>query len=466
MGRVDRLSFFAKTSPTPPIDKRGKHANPNAMSDETVRRIHQHIKSFPAIESHYGRGSTSKKYLSSHLSVVKMHEMYMEAFEPEEYSKLEAGEVPTPAVSYEFYRKYFNTHFNLSFGVPKTDTCSKCDELNVQINDATIPTEKQKFQEEKREHLHLAQEFYAEMRTSTEMSRENENIACFAFDFQQNLPLPHIPTNDIFYLRQLWVYVFGIHDCASNNAHMYVWPENTAGRGSSEVVSCLNHYFENLVGIDTVVLFSDSCGGQNKNSTVIQYLYTLVKLGKFKCIRHVFPIRGHSFLPCDRDFAKTESKKRRIERLYTPDHWMQVIRTARKAKPFTVVQVSQDMVLDFPTHFSQFFKKTVVSGGERMRIRDARMFEYSSDHPNEVWVKYSLSGNDEWGKFVIEKKRSGPPSLPSEKLYSGTLSLNPNKVDDLKKVVYKFVPREFRDFYDEIIMANVSSPSTSSQTQD
>ena len=70
------------------------------------------------------------------------------------------------------------------------------------------------------------------------------------------------------------------------------------------------------------------------------------------------------------------------------------------------------------------------------------MFEYSSDHPNEVWVKYSLSGNDEWEKFVIEKKYSGPPSLPSEKLYSGTLSLNLNKVDDLKKVVYKFVPRE------------------------
>ena len=48
------------------------------------------------------------------------------------------------------------------------------------------------------------------MQTSTEMSHENENIACFASDFQQNLPLPHIPTNDIFCLRQLWVYVFGI----------------------------------------------------------------------------------------------------------------------------------------------------------------------------------------------------------------------------------------------------------------
>ena len=143
------------------------------------------------------------------------------------------------------------------------------------------------------------------------MARESENVGCLTFDFEQNLPLPHIPTNNIFYLRQLWVYVFGIHDCSSNNASMYVWPESTARRGSNEVTSYLHHYLRDLSSIDTLFLFSDSCPGQNKNFTVIQYLYSLVKMGLFQKIQHIFPIRGHSFLPSDRDFLPRLSQRRR-----------------------------------------------------------------------------------------------------------------------------------------------------------
>lgn len=77
-----------------------------------------------------------EKYLSSHLSVAKMHEMYLESFEPEAYAQITAGEDSTPVVSYDFYRNYFNIHFNLHFRIPKTDTCSKCDELNIPNNDA------------------------------------------------------------------------------------------------------------------------------------------------------------------------------------------------------------------------------------------------------------------------------------------------------------------------------------------
>ena len=76
-------------------------------------------------------------------------------------------------------------------------------------------------------------------------------------------------------------------------------------------------------------------------------------------------------------------------------------------------------------------------------------------------MKYLLSPEDSWHKFAVEKKRSPGPSFPVEPVYSGTLAMNPNKVDDLKKIVYKFVPREFRAFYDEIIESNVSSSSQS-----
>ena len=113
-GRVERLAYYAQTSPTPPVDKRGKQPNPRAKPADLKKIIHAHIRSFPTIESHYARGQTAKgkKYLSSHMSVTKMHEMYLEAHEPEVYALIKAGEEADPEVKYEYYRNYFNTHFN------------------------------------------------------------------------------------------------------------------------------------------------------------------------------------------------------------------------------------------------------------------------------------------------------------------------------------------------------------------
>ena len=84
-----------------------------------------------------------KKFLSTYLSVAKMHQLYLEKFEPE-------ASVIGPQVTYDFYLNFFNSNFNLSFGVPKTDTCATCDSLDVTIIDTV---EKQKLQNEKQAHL-------------------------------------------------------------------------------------------------------------------------------------------------------------------------------------------------------------------------------------------------------------------------------------------------------------------------
>ena len=40
-------------------------------------------------------------------------------------------------VSNETYRKIFNNDFNISFGYPRTDTCSKCDKIKISIEKAS-----------------------------------------------------------------------------------------------------------------------------------------------------------------------------------------------------------------------------------------------------------------------------------------------------------------------------------------
>ena len=83
---------------------------------------------------------------------------------------------------------------------------------------------------QKEDHLRRAENFYSSLRSNTSLAKENPHIKAITFDFQQNLPLLHIPVGEVFYMRQMWLHVFGIHDCTSNQATMNCWPEFVAER--------------------------------------------------------------------------------------------------------------------------------------------------------------------------------------------------------------------------------------------
>ena len=280
-----------------------------------------------------------------------MHEMYLEVHERSVFDEISAGGTSKPMVTYETYRTRFNTHHNISFGRLRSDTtCTVCDELEMKTKSAG-PDERQSLQLQRELQ---ADRFYKSLQADTQDSKSSASVCILAFDFEQNLPLLHLPVGEIFYLRQLWLYAFGVHCCSDDSASIFYWDETVAKKGANEVISCLDYYFTRTLPdeVDTLNLYSDGCGGQNKNRFVIMYLYSLVKLGRFKKIKHVFLIRGHSFLPCDRDFGVIEQKKRKKERVYVPKEWMTLIETARKRKPFDVVGADQSIFHDYQEHLS------------------------------------------------------------------------------------------------------------------
>ena len=113
---------------------------------------------------------------------------------------------------------------------------------------------------------------------------------------------------------------------------MYAWPESVAHRGANEVVSCLDHYFKLLEGIDTLMLFLDSCGGQNKNSIVMHFLD--FSRGVFNTSNTFFLlVVTHSCLVTE-ILQKRRRKKWRVERVYISEQWHDIIRSAKKSKPF------------------------------------------------------------------------------------------------------------------------------------
>ena len=189
----------------------------------------------------------------------------------------------------------------------------------------------------------------------------------------------------------------------------------------------------------------------------MQYLLSLVSLGKFHHIRHTFPVRGHSFLPNDRDFGRTEVSKQKNVSI------QHLIQAAGKRKPFRVIPADQSMFLNFGQHFAQLFKKTVKSSGKCLNIQKARIIDYSADHIWEVWVKYTVSKEEEWSKFSVPKAHASAslPS-PSSTKYNSDIVIKPNKVDDIKKIIEKYVPVEHKSFYDNLLTGAVSSETDES----
>lgn len=145
------------------------------------------------------------------------------------------------------------------------------------------------------------------MKADMKEASTSEKVECLTFDLEKTLPLPRIPTNIVYYKRQLWVYNCGIHSGTTDKGFCYTWVEGKAGRGAQEVISCLLKHIQNELpeGTEHLILWSDSCGGQNRNIKIELMLKAVLHdHPTLKKITHKYPIPGHSFLPNDDDFDR------------------------------------------------------------------------------------------------------------------------------------------------------------------
>ena len=194
---------------------------------------------------------------------------------------------PDVSVSYESYRTIFNGSFNISFGYPRVDTCSKCVELIAKLshcdsklevtpNDADTLKEKTGLQTEKELHQRKEEIVFARKRAAREKSKADKSILAVALDFQQELHVPNLTTNDVFfYRRQLSVHPFNIHELGGDDVFLYAYDETTGKRGSDDVAYMLHHFIQTYCPDEAkhLELFCDSCGGKNKHFTVFRFLY-------------------------------------------------------------------------------------------------------------------------------------------------------------------------------------------------
>lgn len=384
------------------------------------------LEEFPKYRSHYG--TSEKLYLHPHLSVTKLFNLYSEAN-------------PNVKVSSHTFRKVFKES-NLRFYVPKTDTCSTCDQHQAQRKGELTETEKTSLEKESKDHIDRAEAAREEMRVSTKESRENGRILCFSFDLQKTQPLPYINTSVAFYKRQMWMYNLGINDRSKNKAHMCLWTEIEGKRGSNEIASSILAFLNDLdlSRFDEIRTFSDGCGGQNRNRTMLSFFMHICSTTPIKTWTHCFLESGHSFLPNDTDFGKIEKAKKARCAVYSFDQWIELVKQCR----FAVIPMG-----------GRFVDVSELCGFHTFRHQDSEGHKFNwlkmkwcrvTGDDDAVQYKHSCSPDEpiKFINFANKNKMSSHHEFTG--LYSNPIPLQKKKYDDVMSLL-KYIPFVYSEYF-------------------
>ncbi|KAJ9579734.1 hypothetical protein L9F63_004660 [Diploptera punctata] len=171
-------------------------------------------------------------------------------------TKLVATNQSPGVIKYEYYLKHFNDNYGYRFGRPQVDVCSTCEDLNTKIKSSTLnDVAKRAAVAELLVHKRRAKKFYSKMENVKNICKERNDVMAIAFDFMQNMPLPFIPVQEMFYLQ------------------------GEALRGPNEVCSCLLDFINQISEeVKILYVFSDACAGQNRNHTLTRQLVFTQKM--------------------------------------------------------------------------------------------------------------------------------------------------------------------------------------------
>lgn len=427
---------LAKRTPslTSKPDMRGKKTPPNKTPEHKVDYIKKHIESFPVIDSHYCRQSSTKHYLEPHLSIKEMYRLYQE----------KAAEDGVEVVLENVYRDIFNTSYNMSFYKPKKDQCAYC---NTYKAGGDITKEDHERHIKNRDDVGRIKEEKAK-----EAAVENHKHAC-CFDMEQILQVPHNHLGPIYYMRKLNVYNCSVYSLGDKIGICYVWSEVDGHRGACEVATCMYMYLKSLpTSITHITLFSDSCGSQNRNKYFATMLrYAISTIAHIKVIHHIFMEKGHSHMEVDSMHSAIDYRKK-VTNVSIPREYYILMQLARQPKAYAVVPLEYPEFFDFRTLEEDKVVLTntqVDIDGENVKWLQIKEIMFKEEE-DTMFVKYNHCDD-----FVAVPQRNTRKSLGKEKilmqLYENQQIITKDKKKDLLSMCDSLViPKEYHSFYRDL----------------
>ncbi|XP_063538077.1 uncharacterized protein LOC134747381 [Cydia strobilella] len=433
-------------------DNRGRKSPPNKLSADRLNDIKSHIFSFPTMDSHYCRSTTEYKYLEASLNIQTMHTLYKEQCVEKEL---------IPACS-ETYRNIFRS-YKLKFHVPKKDLCKTC--IAFKNGDTSS--------DDHAKHLKRRDESYRRRDADKNAANNDVTTLAFNFDLEAVLHTHKGPAGPFFYVRKLAVYNLTFYKFGNQDVDCYTWDETEGNRGSIEIATCVYKYIVNNEGITHVRMMSDNCGGQQKNYAFCCMLLHLVSTHQtIEVVDHVFYESGHSHMECDSVHSKIEQKAKKIP-IYTPDGWIQVMRTARmNPRPFKVNIMGHEEFLNFNSNEVKFAveatkrprkKKSNKSNEaeenasqdetekkEKTNFSNAVWIQYRKESPKSIFIKTDYN-ETQFTELKLKPKRGKSAAIVPARAYATKIPISKAKKRDLMKLCHdNQIPRCYHSYYESL----------------
>lgn len=247
----------------------------------------------------------------------------------------------------------------------------------------------------------------------------------------------------------------------NGQATCYVWDESKSKRGANEIGSNIFHYLINLPSeITHVILYSDYCPGQNKNSIFLAMcIFALYHSNSIQVLEHKFLVPGHTRMECDSDHAQIEKKKKHFDSpIYHPHDWAQLIRMTGNKRPFKVIEMEREDFKDFGNVYKSktLMMKKRNENGDKVVWRSIKWFKFEKKDPYKVYYKNTLAVDENFHVINMAKpvSRRATENTTLENLIIPLCNENPPNISVEKKKdllsLLKYIPSVYHSYYKDL----------------
>ncbi|BES91079.1 Hypothetical protein NTJ_03889 [Nesidiocoris tenuis] len=394
-----------------------------AAFNQAADHLNRFLDALPTLPSHYCRKNSSKLYLQTDIrSWNQLYDIYM----------TRCIEKNVQPVSKFTFRK-IRVKKNIDIHQPKKDKCDLC--CSYELG-------------------HVSQDIYDAHRLNKESARQEKEMdkaesikgSChtLCFDLMMVQPLPRLRAASAYYKLKLTAHCFTVYNLKTHDCMAYWFDETEVSLNATTFASCLWEYLEELLeeSTKTVILYSDGCCYQNRNSVLSNALLHLSMLKKVTIIQK-FLEKGHTQMECDSAHSTIERKINNIE-VHLTSQYASLTEVARKTPmPYRSKMIDHKFVKNFGDTNHMIYP-TIRPGRKSgdPTVTNLRWLQYEPTGQ----IKYKLAFQDELRDLPHRPKTVKPLFPPA---YTSRPSIPMDKYTDLQ-ALKTLMPSDTHEWYDAI----------------
>ena len=196
------------------------------------------------------------------------------------------------------------------------------------------------------------------------------------------------------------------------------------------------------------MLWSDTCGGQNRNVNMVAFLITLVNDDMFSInkVTQWFLWSGHSYLPSDADFSHIEKKKKDAMGILSTEKYVQQMKNARRNKKFQVAILTEKDFMNVTMLKDSILSCRVDDDSVPVKFNQIHELIFEKG-VNGFSFRYHF-GSHASSRNVNFKKRNSQlkPLKDLVPAYPNVIKINSLKYRDMYQLL-KYIPLVHHEFY-------------------